>query len=1630
METGKPGLASVPVHVSSVTAQAERRMNIQVPLTAVYIHAVPPAAAEEPLQLAVPPLYSKETLPFLTLRLAGGLQPLPGLNLTAPPAKPKSSGKHMCPHCGRDCLKPSVLEKHLRCHTGERPYPCSTCGVSFKTQSNLYKHRRTQAHARLSSESEQSSMGSQDSMSSSRETCTSSLSLDEHREESGSVERNAAPPAAESTTAPNCEQLQGSVSEQNEPSLTHHNPETNRRDGPKEEHKQHTDNTEPLSVSRHLPLQRQEATLFSKQWGSSVSKGKSQSHESTDSGFSESPGSALLDHSMDSLTESSKEHVEESTSTSSERACCEQEPQTTARKQEQELLVERISKLISENTAVVEDKQLENVRPRKTVLSKQGSIDLPMPYTYKNSFHFDMKINPTQNIGLKKYSKSALYSSVPSTVEHAPLTRSHSLPFNLTLMQPERSSCASPHRSDYVTDVRRGSSGQINSTDLSRKPVNQNSSAHRPLVRQTAVDCNHATDGPFTNLSVEEVCTGSLSCDGDGGDICGEPNTRKFRKKKAQRFAFNKWYMYGGGTFKKLYDPQKSASNSTFKGKNCSTNSQQEVVRAPVVQKEAVTTSNSATDFTNSGATAAHPYPGLCVVSSGGFTLQRCPLISTNSSTKAPPRRNLSLSVLPLPATGSLLSHKTEAGQLLNGPKYSDSSPQLCEAHVPSDRKKLRTEEMETHPNTLTHALTSVTCSGPQQDTNLHKNPKHTELQGSLFLPPVAAKNTFLPKYQLKLPNTRGEALESASHVGKSKGTDECLHSSSLLPAPADQTSVTTCETTRESPSTSPLIQTSKGSTGKLSGSLENPFVLPGAVTTVWDAEMSQHNQSLTSSLSVVHSQFATTTASSGGGCTVTQSVPPQLAQHFTPAAVTPSLTTAEYPTSVATIAAVSHHQPHLSPSLLQEQPSAAPDSVNPNSKAHVGPDNPAVPCSIESLDQSAQNVFHVHTADFQICLQIISDEQLALIAPQIEHASGPSRSQMSDTKATIPEGSQSKSHNFSAAEISYKERNYDQPETQKETDGRQSLHMLSTEKITCLMSEEHSETSTLSAESVSPRGPHKSSHVSVVTQTQSSAGSLMSPAASLRSLKSGGTQTLEDEQALSLNCCADSMVIQGEPASQTVSGQHKLSMSSLSAGTGNQKSIGSELQDKPPTPGASCTVGSVQTSDEGPTHRSKRLESEGWVQQVSRDGSDSQLDPQTPIYSSPPLNIHQTSSKPAIKQTNRVGPSGSYPPPLETSPPPLQEHPETCLGHFTSQSSYVQDVPAVRPSSQVHTAGLMEGASAAQKEQKTERKAAAPAAPESSNWRQVTAEVNHRHLEEQSGSAVTGEDKNQGIKADKVPESDCRGVAVPNMTTPQGEQGEETKTQVESFQSFPCFSQTQSEMSEPPAAGPQEINPICPLQRSWENQHMKAFCKSNSVAQLHLSETQSFLSRIEPSLRSFPHPEENQTSISVSNQYEEATASNYRTTVTYSNFLTSESAQYTSFSPDFKTFSSMQFSHTSPEGRTAAGLPVTNRTSKNKQNTSSLSEAFTHLDPTDTSAHQHTGQSSDITNKYQSIFMVSSLYGYQPAEDTISAGRPGPICKDYTEGPSSVVRPVPVCPDYIEDTSSSDDEGKLIIEL
>lgn len=58
----------------------------------------------------------------------------------------RGRGKYICETCGIKCKKPSMLKKHIRTHTDERPHTCMNCNFSFKTKGNLTKHMKSKAH--------------------------------------------------------------------------------------------------------------------------------------------------------------------------------------------------------------------------------------------------------------------------------------------------------------------------------------------------------------------------------------------------------------------------------------------------------------------------------------------------------------------------------------------------------------------------------------------------------------------------------------------------------------------------------------------------------------------------------------------------------------------------------------------------------------------------------------------------------------------------------------------------------------------------------------------------------------------------------------------------------------------------------------------------------------------------------------------------------------------------------------------------------------------------------------------------------------------------------------------------------------------------------------------------------------------------------------------------------------------------------------------------------------------------------------------------------------------------------------------------------------------------------------------
>lgn len=199
----------------------------------------------------------------------------------------------------------------------------------------------------------------------------------------------------------------------------------------------------------------------------------------------------------------------------------------------------------------------------------------------------------------------------------------------------------------------------------------------------------------------------------------------------------------------------------------------------------------------------------------------------------------------------------------------------------------------------------------------------------------------------------------------------------------------------------------------------------------------------------------------------------------------------------------------------------------------------------------------------------------------------------------------------------------------------------------------------------------------------------------------------------------------------------------------------------------------------------------------------------------------------------------------------------------------------------------------------------------------------------------------------------------------------------------------------------------------------------SQHTAQEPLGETQNVFSQ------TFSHQDQKQDKkLTVFAQQRNTAAGNNSAAECCCNKSTSGSHKSPSFSSDVKIPSCThpcQGSHPVQVSRVASGLTGDTQATKSKVldnntvqplQTYKYTETDNDHDTKDQASHDYTSQNSnslraDITNKYQPFFLTGQLHGYQPLECLTNA-----------------VRPVQSCQDYTEDTSSSDDEGKLIIEL
>ncbi|XP_053349541.1 transcription factor HIVEP3 [Clarias gariepinus] len=280
--------------------------------------------------------------------------------------KPQKPGKYVCSYCGRPCAKPSVLQKHIRSHTGERPYPCVPCSFSFKTKSNLYKHRKSHAHrikAGLVSRREEYSCSG-----------VESGTIGDEQEEATEADSTE----SEDETG------------QHQPSTSKDRPALRKSSKVELSFSEEVPRTEDSqAIKQRLAMrlsERKRAPMESPDESPSSSLGPG-SKGSTESGYFSSYGSAELSQvsppnaNVKSYAEIilgkygrlgqqqriSHQHLQSTSLGQEEKSVSFTVPKTQ--------VIEHITKLITINEAVVDTSEIDSVKPRRSSLSRRSSSE-------------------------------------------------------------------------------------------------------------------------------------------------------------------------------------------------------------------------------------------------------------------------------------------------------------------------------------------------------------------------------------------------------------------------------------------------------------------------------------------------------------------------------------------------------------------------------------------------------------------------------------------------------------------------------------------------------------------------------------------------------------------------------------------------------------------------------------------------------------------------------------------------------------------------------------------------------------------------------------------------------------------------------------------------------------------------------------------------------------------------------------------------------------------------------------------------------------------------------------------------------------------------------------------------------
>lgn len=360
--------------------------------------------------------------------------------------KPQKPGKYVCTYCGRPCAKPSVLQKHIRSHTGERPYPCPPCGFSFKTKSNLYKHRKSHAHrikAGLASSRDEPSLSRPEGSGAGED-------FEEHSEGESTESEEETGQRKKSTS----KKIMGLQKKSEKESLA--SSEESQRPEDSQAVKQRL--ALRLSERKRGPVASSDDPPSSLSTSSSSlgpgSKGSTESGYFSGSGSTDlsqvSPPSASAKTYAEIILgkygrlggQQRSPHQKQPYSPISSSSGMEDKNVPFAVPKTQ--VIEHITKLITINEAVVDTSEIDSVKPRRSSLSRKSSIETPRIGTPKDPYAFDPKGETPGPSGLKFIHNPE--SEHPGTPEQStvPLLRSHSMPSSTSQGESSTSGTMSP----------------------------------------------------------------------------------------------------------------------------------------------------------------------------------------------------------------------------------------------------------------------------------------------------------------------------------------------------------------------------------------------------------------------------------------------------------------------------------------------------------------------------------------------------------------------------------------------------------------------------------------------------------------------------------------------------------------------------------------------------------------------------------------------------------------------------------------------------------------------------------------------------------------------------------------------------------------------------------------------------------------------------------------------------------------------------------------------------------------------------------------------------------------------------------------------------------------------------------